>query len=170
MGKSLVKKDTSAIFDPKKSLPTNIKSNIDWSNPKNCDRLVFVILNMVRNVPTKKLAIASGLSESYLYSLKRGPKYGGARWPRAYTMRRILGAVGKTIGDAEKAAVKLGAVLDRVDRQPEALRVAAPKKQKQKRIGQAVAAKALPQKGHDDTSKVISFPVGGSVRAAAPGE
>lgn len=105
-----------------------LKSRIDWNNPKNCDRLVFAVLHLTKNLSAKEMAKKSGLSETYIYKLRYGPAFGGPRHPRMLTMRLMLKAAGLTLTDAENEADRLGLLLDKVAAVPAEIAPKGPRK------------------------------------------
>lgn len=58
------------------------------------DRTVFDILHAAKGIPAKEIAEKTFISVQTIYNMRKGPKFGGTRYPRMLTMTAIAKAIG----------------------------------------------------------------------------
>lgn len=71
---------------PRKSRRQSVDEEIDVA--------VFQVLHALRGLSAAKAAANAGVCTSTIYKLRRGPKYGGTRYPRFRTLRELAKSVG----------------------------------------------------------------------------
>lgn len=59
------------------------------------DRMVFDVAHALVGMSAKEVAEKAGISINTVYNIRKGPKFGGTRYPRGLTLQRMLQAAGR---------------------------------------------------------------------------